>query len=491
MIVDITPAGPEAGRQPPRASAARNASVLGVATIVARLLMFGMAIVLARRLGAESYGRYALAVAIGVVLQPVADFGLTPYLSREAARDHRAAEATLPVLVLAKAGAFVVVFGSTLLVAALASTDSALVAVIAVTVLACLADGVSMFVYAYFQGREAMAFEARSTAGAAIVRAVGAMIIAVAFGALGPVVAWILLVALAQCGWAVWRLRRSIGPEVTLRPRRRAGAVQWASVGSMGLIAIFVMIYLRVDSVLIGVLQDARAVGLYAAAYTLMLAAQIPPWMIATALTPAFARSYGGDRPAFVAAWHQGLRAVLLISLPITLTTTVLAGPLISRFYGDEFAASAGLLALLIWVGPLGAISLITQAALRGAGREFWLVAVSGTCAGVNVAANLWAIPRYGVEGAAVVTLVTEGANTVALVSLSLRAGIVPIPRLPIAQAALACAALAGVAVVLSALPVELAMGGALVAYVAVLIVTRAIGAADFERLRRALRGPD
>lgn len=490
MTADTTPEGAEATPVPARASVARNASVLGMATILARLLMFSLSIVLARGLGAESYGRYALALAIGVVLQPIADFGLTPYLSREAARDRSAAESSLSVLVLAKSGALLVVFGLALCVAALTTADGDLFVVVTVMVLASLVDGVSMFVYAYFQGRETMGFEASATAGAAMVRAVGALVLALVFDAIGPVVVWILLVAFAQCGWAAWRLRRAVAPGVTLRPRRRTGAVNWRSVLSMGFMAIFVMIYLRIDSVLIGWLMDERSVGLYAAAYTLMLAAQIPPFMIATALTPVFARAYGGDRAAFVAAWHRGLRAVLLLALPITLTLTLLAGPLIARFYGAEFAASAGPLALLVWVGPLVATSLITQAALRGAGREFWLTAVSGTCAALNVSANLWAIPRHGIEGAAVVTLVTEAVNAFALVSLSLRAGIVPIPRLPLARAALAAAVLAAVAVAMRALPVEVAVAGALVAYGVVLVITRAVGAADLDALRGALRRP-
>lgn len=485
-MIDAT--GSAIDAEPGRASVMRNASVLAVATVVARVSMFGFGIVLARALGADSYGRYALALALGVVLQPIADAGITPYLSREIARAREETERALPILLAAKLALLVATFALTVLVAAVVIDDDSLVTVIAAVVLATLVDGFSMFVYGYFQGREAMGFEARATTLAAIVRALGGIALALAFDDLGPVVAWILGVALIQAVVAARRLARVTSPGRSLWRAYGAGRVHWHSVLSMGLMAIFVMTYLRLDSVLIGWLRDERAVGLYAAAYTLMLGAQIVPTMAATALTPVFARTHARDRDVFESAWHSGIRLVLLISLPIALATTLLAGPLIDRLYGAEFERSADVLAVVIWICPLGSLSLIAQAALRGARRETWLTAVSGACAALNVGLNLWAISRYGIMGAAVVTVVTELLNALALVGLCLRDGIVPVPRFPVVRVALAGVALAAVAVALASAPVEIAGLASACAYVAVLAATRVAGRDDLRALRDGLR---
>ncbi len=464
------PPAPPSG--PLGATVLRNASVLGAATIVVRVLMFALGVVLARALGAESYGQYALALALGVVLQPVADLGLTPYLSREVARDRRGGEGVLPTLLLAKVALLGVTFLVTAGAAALAVDGADLLAVIVAMVLAALLDGLSMFVYGYFQGREAMQYEARATAIAAGVRGGGGIAIAVASHRLGYVVGWILLVAVLQAVAAAWRLRREVGAAATPRRERGARAVDWRAVASLGLIAIFVMTYLRVDTVLLGWLENERAVGLYAAAYALMLGAQIPPWMLATALTPVFARTYRNNPAEFEASWHRGIRLVLLISLPIALVASLLAGGIIDRLYGAEFERSADVLALVIWICPLGAVSLVAQAVLRAAGRELWLTVASGGCAVLNVALNLWAIPRYGIMGAAVVTVVTEAVNVVALVAGSRRGALVPWPRFPLVPTTLASCVLAAVAIALSELPVEVAGLGAVAAYAAVLWAT-------------------
>jgi O-antigen/teichoic acid export membrane protein len=468
--VTRTPAPPPG---PLGATVLRNASVLGAATIVVRLLMFALGIVLARALGAESYGQYALALALGVVLQPVADLGLTPYLSREIARDRRGGEAVLPALLVAKVSLLGATFLLTAGVAALVVSGEELLAVIVAMVLAALLDGLSIFVYGYFQGREAMHYEARATAIAAGVRGAGGIVLALATDRLAYVVGWILLVAVLQAAAAAFRLRREVGEAATLRRARGASAaVNWRAVASMGLIAIFVMTYLRVDTVFLGWLQDERAAGLYAAAYALMMGAQIPPWMLATALTPVFARTYHRDPAEFEASWHRGLRLVLLISLPIALIASLLAGGIVDRLYGDEFERSADVLALVIWICPLGAVSLIAQAVLRGAGRELWLTVVSGGCAALNVGLNLWAIPRHGIMGAAVVTVVTEAVNMVALVAAARRGRLVPWPRFPVMRTALAACAASAVAIAGDGLPVEVAGLGAVAAYLTVLWTT-------------------
>ena len=112
---------------------------------------------------------------------------------------------------------------------------------------------------------------------------------------------------------------------------------------------------------------------------------------------------------------------------------------------------------------------------------------MAGTCALLNVSANLWAISRHGIMGAAVVTVVTEALNALALATVCLRSRLVPVPRFPLARAAIACAVLALVAVLASPLPVEAAVLAAVAAYLAVLAATGVAGGDDVRALRAAL----
>jgi O-antigen/teichoic acid export membrane protein len=219
-----------------------------------------------------------------------------------------------------------------------------------------------------------------------------------------------------------------------------------------------------------------------------MMGAQIAPAMLATALTPVFARTHEREPAQFERSWHDGVRGALLIALPVAVLTSLLAGPIIDRFYGGEFADSAEVLAIIIWICPLGALSLVAQAVLRGARREAWLTGVSGGCAALNLLANLWAIPRYGVLGASWVTVITEAVNVIVLAGLVIGLRLVPVPAFPWLRTGLALLALAGAAVLLGDVLLELAAAAAVTAYVLVLVVTGATRGLEPAVLERLLR---
>src|SRR5438876_6449915 len=76
-----------AGPPAERASIASNASLLSAATIAARICSLGLAIAMGRGLGVNVYGRYGFAAAVGTIIVPLADVGITSYVWREVARD--------------------------------------------------------------------------------------------------------------------------------------------------------------------------------------------------------------------------------------------------------------------------------------------------------------------------------------------------------------------------------------------------------------------
>jgi O-antigen/teichoic acid export membrane protein len=458
----------------------RNAVLLAAASIGARLTLFALGVVIARVLGVEEYGRYGVALALAAILVPVADFGATPYIARETARDLAHADAVTRGLLDAKLAAGVAIVVLVGAAGWLLGSDFELLAVIVVMLLAALVEGFARFVYAYYQGRERMGFEAYTTFGAALGRAVGGVVILVAVGELLPVLVWLLVTSVAQYVVADRRLRRATrgGPYVgPFAGRRRP--VPWRPVVSMGLISIFVMVYLRADTVLVAWLLDERFAGYYTAAYSLLASLQIAPAMLAVALTPVFSRTYDRQPELFAATWHEGLKAVLLVSLPLALVTSILSAPIIGRIFGDEFGPSAGILTVLVWACPLAGLNVVASAAMRGAGREGWLAAVSAAGAVLNVGVNLYAIPAYGVGAAAAVTVATETAVFLGLCGAAVARGIVPWPSMPYVRIAIALAALAAVAIAGASLPVELAIVAALLGYATVLLATGVVRGRD------------
>lgn len=473
-----------AGHRATAGRVVRNASLLTAATIASRLAMFALGVAMARELGTESYGRYGIALALAVVLVPVADAGLTPYLTREVARDRARGEAVLRPALRAKLALSGAIFAAAAL-PAWALTSGELLAAILLVAAAQLLDGVSAFAYGYFRGREWMGHEARLTTAASLVRSLGGIALVLATGALAPALVWIAAVALGQLAWSLARLRAAVDADAA----RGEANVAWRTAATMGLIAILVLVYARADTVLVGWLEGEEAAGLYTAAYTLLLGLQIVPWMLAVALQPVFVRAHATDAELLRRSWEEGLRAILVVSLPLALAPSLLADDAVDLLFGGAYADAAGALAILAWATPLAALGSVLTGVLRAAGLERSLVLVAGAAAALNVSANLVLIPRYGIEAAASITIATEAAGLAAMTGVALRSGLVPTPRLPLARIALALGALALVA--LADLPGGAVVAGvaSLGAYAAVLAATRVVGRRELELVRAARRG--
>jgi O-antigen/teichoic acid export membrane protein len=115
------------------------------------------------------------------------------------------------------------------------------------------------------------------------------------------------------------------------------------------------------------------------------------------------------DRDGLRRSYTRAVRWLITIALPICLATTFLATPLIRLLGGPEFLpAGATALSVMIWFLPFSFANGIAQYVLLATDRQR-LVAPSFLVAVVfNITFNLYAIPKYGFVGAAVVTILSE-----------------------------------------------------------------------------------
>lgn len=346
-------------------------------------------------------------------------------------------------------------------------------AVIVIVLSFTLADGVSAFVFGFFQGREQMGFEAEWTVLAAVLRSIGGIAFVLVFGTLLPVLGWMLAISALQLAVAARRFRGviSVPDSEGSEPR----PIAWRSVLAMGALSVSVLIYIRADAVILGLSRGHRSVGLYTAAYAIMGAAQIIPLQISQAVTPVLSRTFGTDPRAFRRTWEDGLRAVLVLALPLALVTTVLGAAIVTVPYGAGFRPAGTALAVLVWASPLGVVNALVAAVLYAGAREGWAAVVSMIAVVLNVALNIALIPSFGIVGAAVVTVATESIVLSLQLAYAFRAGVVAAPRLPYGPLAVSLLVLAVVGVAARSLGAPIAGVLALAAYAIAAVATGAV----------------
>lgn len=208
---------------------------------------------------------------------------------------------------------------------------------------------------------------------------------------------------------------RHLRPDLRVRPAwRLARDAAW--VGSGMLVAAM---YLRVDVLILTALADSRAVGNYGIAFRIISAVAIIPVYVNATLYPHLAR-LRSDGPRFSRALTRALSSMFALALPVAVGGALVAEPLVLLVSGSAFADAISPLRILC----LGLLPSFLNNLLGGAlllsNRAGRLLALS--CGGllVNVLLNYALIPRYGVDGAAAATLISE-TSTCAVALLMVR----------------------------------------------------------------------
>lgn len=173
-----------------------------------------------------------------------------------------------------------------------------------------------------------------------------------------------------------------------------------------------VVLYLRVDQVMIGLLSSSTQVGYYAAAVRFSEIWGVVPTSIAWAAFPALVRARTHSEALFAQRVQRLYDGMVLGALVVALVMTAAAVPLIHMLLGPAFAPAAPILMVHVWSSIFVFLELVRGKVLitwRLTGA-YSLSTVLGVA--VNIALNVLLIPLYGGMGAAIATLVAYGMVT-------------------------------------------------------------------------------
>lgn len=272
-----------------------------------------------------------------------------------------------------------------------------------------------------------------------------------------------------------------------LRPSRAAIARLVRTGSSVGLASMLMLAYGNVDQVIVFEKAGSADAGQYGAAYRIMVQAHFVPASLMTTLAPVIAATAFANRDRMLRILGLAVELMMIGALGGLAFSLVASRPAVEFVFGDEFAPAAGALPILAAAFAVMCVGYLTgnvMLVLRRT-RLQAVIALAGLV--VNVAGNLYLVPRHGFLAAAWMTLATEavvvGAGAViATRALGLR--VPPIGRTP--KVAVAAAVLWGLLALLDAegAPFGVLCAVTAVAYPALLLVLRAVAPDDLRLLR-------
>jgi O-antigen/teichoic acid export membrane protein len=168
------------------------------------------------------------------------------------------------------------------------------------------------------------------------------------------------------------------------------------------LAAFFAFLVIRADLLMVKYMLGSEQAGFYSVAGSLADYLLLLPTTIAIVIFPKLSSAREGD-----GSRHWVKKVTLsgaAVLFPLVLITAVSAHPLIHILFGDAFQPAARALILLMpGVFFLGVQSIMVQY-LNSRGFPLSVVWAWFITSILNIGVNFWAIPRYGIAGASVVS---------------------------------------------------------------------------------------
>ncbi|MGN6113741.1 MAG: flippase [Luteimonas sp.] len=371
----------------------------------------------ARYLGVDEFGRLSYATSFVMVFAVLAAIGLDSQLIRDLVKSRHPRNVVLASgFVLKSAGsavAFVLAVASALVVDPRRGTDLVLVVVFAAAMLLQPFDVVDYWFRARSQSRKAVVaklsgFVAGLLARIGVILAHGDIVdlalVSVAEAAIGAVG----LVAMYYRG-------EHDGGRFAASGRYMRDLLQrsWPLLLS----ALAIVLYMRLDTLMLQHMSGPEAVGIYAAATRLSEVWYALPVIVATAAFPSLVHSHDESEAKFRGNMRRLYFWFAWMAVAVALPVSVASGWLVPVLFGPAYQPASVVLAIHVWscvAVYLGVASGQFLVIKNLQGISLYRTALGLGC---NVVLNLLLIPGYGPAGAALATLVSY---TVATFSLAL-----------------------------------------------------------------------
>lgn len=373
-----------------------------------RLISFLFQILVVRRLGDAQFGQYSIVLAWAGLFGVLGDMGISQYLTREIARDRKAASDYFWDVVTLRAILAVFTSALTTIGAIFYGQPPEIVLAIFLYTLTYLLQAFLAPLMSIIAGNERMdvasIFE---IIGQVIFMSAGALFLFAGLNFVWLVVAGMLNIPVLIL-MAYWVIKRNnLGP-----PRFRINRGMWLHLFRAGMPFAFIQLSLsfafRADTIVLSAYRSDEEIGWYNIAYRLVFTLLSLVYPFSAAIMPTLAREHA-SHPETIHPWYySSVRVMLAIGLPAALGGMLLADKIIVLLYGHENLPAYIALMIIIWDLPFLMYTSFCGNMTTSIKREGGAAWIYGTLGVINIIMNVMLGPRFGMIGAAFATVLTD-----------------------------------------------------------------------------------
>lgn len=323
----------------------KNATFLMASQLITWGLSLALMVVLPRYLGPTAVGQFHLANSLWAIMGMLVSFGMDMYLTKAIARESSRLGALLGTSLIIRTGFFVIGFGIVAGYVYLVNYSMQAVWVIFIIGLANLLGQYSLVYRSALEGLERMRYIALGDICAKLFTAVVAIILLVNNHGIYLIASVFIGASLISLLIQLYFFHQTT--PIRLHFDHNIAKTMLRESATYLSVLIFRTLYIQIDIVVISLLVNETVIGWYGAADSLFGTLLFVPTVFITAAFPALSRMYSGQKEELQQLMQRSFSLLLLISIPIGLGLFAIADNLTVLLFGNEFAPSGAVLAIM------------------------------------------------------------------------------------------------------------------------------------------------
>jgi PST family polysaccharide transporter len=171
---------------------------------------------------------------------------------------------------------------------------------------------------------------------------------------------------------------------------------------------IIIMMYMRIDQIMIGEIIGDKGVGLYSVSTRFTELWYFIPSIFATSFFPKLVEKFNINKSNYYDVCLKMLKLLFVISFSIAIFFTFFSSFIINLLYGKEYIMSVFALQISIWTGifVFWGVAAGNMLVIENLNKHNLIKSIQGLV--LNLGLNLVLIPQYGINGAAIATLISQ-----------------------------------------------------------------------------------
>jgi O-antigen/teichoic acid export membrane protein len=386
----------------------KNISITGISQVILSLLGFLFLIYIARYLGEAEFGVYNLAISLTSIFVIFSDIGISQLIVREIARNKKLSSNYLTNASFLKVILSLITFVLIVLTSNLLGYPADVNFIIYLFGIYTILSSFSQMFIAFFQAFEKMEYVALlQLLEKLLLLSLGFVVLLLNLGLLFLSYIYVIVGIFDIVIGIYFVLHKITNKRAKLDYEIMKNLIS-TSV-PFGLNALFGMLFFRIDTVILSILINDVAVGIYSAAYNpLLTLSMIISGMVSTSIYPVMSRYFLHSKDYLEKFALISSKYLAIIGFPIAVLCFVFADKIIILFYAGQYINSIIVFQILSVFIPLRLISSITGTLLTSIDKQGMRTFSVGTAALLNTVLNLALIPSLSYVGAAITTIISE-----------------------------------------------------------------------------------